>query len=102
MARDWGFHFARYPILWNALEPEPGICREAHLDAVGERLDWFHAAGIHVVLDAHLDVYSRKSCCDGAPLWAVLDDGIPFPQRPVWWTNPPSDDGGSTPGEEAW
>jgi endoglycosylceramidase len=87
LARDWGFDFARYLILWDALEPEPGVYGEAYLDAVAERLDWFHGAGIHVVLDMHQDVYSRKFCCDGAPLWAVRDDGIPFQQRPVWWTN---------------
>jgi endoglycosylceramidase len=87
LARDFGFNFARYLIFWDAVEPEPGVIDAAYLDAVAERLDWFHAAGIHVVLDMHQDVYSKVFCCDGAPAWAIDDDGEPFEQSSVWWFN---------------
>jgi len=87
LSRDFGFNFARYLIFWDAVEPQPGVIDTAYLDAVGERLDWFHAAGIHVVLDMHQDVYSQVFCCDGAPAWAIDDDGEPFVRQPVWWLN---------------
>jgi endoglycosylceramidase len=87
LARDWGFDFARYLIFWDAVEPEPGVYDEAYLDAVGQRLDWFAAAGIQVVLDMHQDVYSSVFCCDGAPTWAIDDDGLPFEQTVPWWAN---------------
>ena len=82
-ADDFGFNFARYLIFWDAVEPQPGVIDTAYLDAVAERLDWFHAAGIHVVIDMHQDVYSQVFCCDGAPAWAIDDDGEPFVRQAV-------------------
>jgi endoglycosylceramidase len=35
----------------------------------------------------HQDVYSRYFCCDGAPEWAIRDDGLPFEQLPQWDLN---------------
>lgn len=87
LSRDWGFNFARYLILWDALEPAPWEFDLAYLERVEQRLDWFHDAGIHVVIDMHQDVYSRVFCCDGAPLWAVRDDGLPFLLQPLWSLN---------------
>lgn len=87
MARDWGFNLARFLILWDAVEPEPGRYGEDYFDRVEERLDWFAEAGILVVLDMHQDVYSRVFCCDGAPRWAVRDDGLPFVPQAIWWMN---------------
>lgn len=87
LSAEWGFNFARYLILWDALEPAPGRIDADYLDAVAERLDWFHDAGILVVLDMHQDVYSRVFCCDGAPEWAIDDEGLPFTRSPIWWAN---------------
>ncbi|MBK6578889.1 MAG: cellulase family glycosylhydrolase [Sandaracinaceae bacterium] len=71
MSSEWGFNFVRYLIFWSAIEPEMGMYNEAFLDDVEERLDWFAANGIHVLLDMHQDVYSTRFCCDGAPDWAI-------------------------------
>ncbi len=87
LSRDWNFNFVRFLILWDALEPQPGQIDAAYLDAVEGYLDWLHEAGVRVVLDMHQDVYSRVFCCDGAPPWAVRDDGQPFQQQPVWFAN---------------
>ncbi len=35
----------------------------------------------------HQDVYAQRFCCDGAPEWAIEDDGLPFQQNPVWSLN---------------
>jgi endoglycosylceramidase len=82
LAEDWGFNFVRYLIFWHKIEPEPGVYDELYLDAVEERLDWMHEAGIRVVLDMHQDVWGPGISedwggSDGAPQWATLTDGLP-------------------------
>jgi endoglycosylceramidase len=87
LARGWGFDFVRFLIFWDAIEPAPGTFDDAYLDAVETRLDWFAEEGVHVVLDMHQDVYARRFCCDGAPEWAIRDDGLPFTMQALWSAN---------------
>jgi len=87
MGRDFGFNFARYLILWDGLEPQPGSIDSAYLDRIGERLDWFARANMLVMLDMHQDVYAARFCCDGAPAWAIRDDGLPFALQDQWFLN---------------
>lgn len=87
IARDWGMNFVRYLIFWDAVEPEPGVYDDAFLDAVAERLDWLADRGVHVVVDMHQDVYAQRFCCDGAPEWAIRDDGQPFELQSSWFAN---------------
>ncbi|MCP4805146.1 MAG: glycoside hydrolase family 5 protein [Proteobacteria bacterium] len=87
MATDWGWNHARFLIFWDGLEPEQGVHDEAYLDLIETRLDWLGEAGIHVVLDMHQDVYSSVFCCDGAPEWAVRDDGESFELQSQWFLN---------------
>ncbi|MBM4372638.1 MAG: cellulase family glycosylhydrolase, partial [Deltaproteobacteria bacterium] len=84
LSADWGFNFARVLILWAGVEPAAGTIDEVFLDRVEERLDWFHEAGILVLLDMHQDVYSEFTCGDGAPLWAVRTDDLPI-RCPAQW-----------------
>jgi endoglycosylceramidase len=91
MSREWGFNFARFLITWDGLEPAPGVYDEAYLDRVAERMDWFRAAGIYVVLDMHQDVYGavdsdgRSIGGNGAPPWASQTDGLRFQANPTSW-----------------
>lgn len=87
MVTDWGWNHARFLIFWDGLEPEPGVIDEAYLDLIEGRMDGFAEMGVHVVLDMHQDVYSEVFCCDGAPGWAVRDDGIPFELQDRWFLN---------------
>jgi endoglycosylceramidase len=87
MSRDWGFNFARMLILWDGIEPEKGVFDEAYLERVAERLDWYEEAGIHVVLDMHQDLYSIHFGGDGAPLWAIEDNGWSYKARNPWFLN---------------
>ena len=74
--RDWGMNCVRLGILWDGLEPQPGVFDEGYLKGVDQRIAWAKAAGIHVFLDMHQDLYSYKYS-DGAPEWATLTDGQP-------------------------
>lgn len=91
LSRDWGFNVARYLIFWAAFEPEPGFYDDAYLERVAERLDWCEEAGLHVILDMHQDCYScqfpgfhSEGCVNGAPAWAIEDDGLPAEYQNPW------------------
>jgi endoglycosylceramidase len=84
LSRDWGFNFERMLVLWDGLEPEKGVFDEAYLDRIQERLDWCQEAGLSVVLDMHQDLYSIHFGGDGAPLWAIEDNGWPAEYQDPW------------------
>lgn len=88
LADRYGHNVSRHLIFWDAVEPEPGVYDEDYLDRVEQRLDWYAAHGIHVVLDMHQDLYSGVFGGDGAPEWAVHTDGIEFSgieEGAPWW-----------------
>lgn len=85
--RELGLNFVRYLVFWSGLEPEPGVYDEDYLDRIEADLDRFHREGVHILLDMHQDVYSRRFCCDGAPEWAIRDDGEPFAEQSSWFAN---------------
>lgn len=87
MTDVWGFDFDRYLVFWEAAEPMPGMIDQSYFDRIEQRLDWAAAHGMMVMLDMHQDVYARRFCCDGAPSWAIRDDGLPFTLQPVWSLN---------------
>jgi endoglycosylceramidase len=83
----WGMNFVRYLVFWDAIEPTPGSYDDAYLAKVRAQLDLLQAKGISVMLDVHQDVYAQKFCCDGAPAWAIHDDGKPFSLQSTWSMN---------------
>lgn len=83
----WGLNGVRLLIFWAAVEPAQGIYDDEYLDRIRERLDWADAAGLHVILDMHQDLYGEKFQSDGAPVWATRDDGIPYEPQTPWWLN---------------
>ncbi len=83
----WGFNFTRYLVFWEAAEPTMGTIDEAYLDRIEASLDWAAAHGMTVMLDMHQDVYARRFCCNGAPEWAIRDDGKPFALQELWSLN---------------
>ena len=87
MSNSWGFNFVRYLVFWDAAEPMPGTIDQHYFDLIQTRLDWFAAQHIYVMLDMHQDVYAPRFCCDGAPAWAIRDDGQPFALQPIWSLN---------------
>ena len=67
-----GFNFVRYLTQWRSVEPRQGEYDEAYLDAVEERLDWYHENGIHVMIDMHVDLYGPAVGGNGHPEWATV------------------------------
>jgi endoglycosylceramidase len=87
IATDWGFNSVRYLIIWEGVEPEPGVYDEGYLDAVEAWMDYLHGLGIWVFLDMHQDLWARRYGGDGAPDWAVRHDDQPFTGQPRWFEN---------------
>ncbi len=85
MADDWGLNFVRMLVLWDQAEPTPGVYDEAYFDRIEARLDQFDANGMKVMLDMHQDLYAAKFTGDGAPDWAIRDDGLPFEAQTLSW-----------------
>lgn len=84
---EWGFNAIRFGIFWAAVEPAPDFYDENFLLQLDERVRWAKKRGIYVILDMHQDLYSEKYSGDGAPLWACLDDNIPFKPLKPWFLN---------------
>ena len=87
IADDWGFNAVRLLIFWDGIEPEPGEYDLEYHARVRERLDWCEEAGLYVILDMHQDLYSIRYGGDGAPDWAIYDDGQPFEHQEPWELN---------------
>ena len=107
--RDWGFNSIRFGIIWDGLEPEPGIYNEAYLKGIDQHIQWAADNDMFVVLDMHQDLYSVLFA-DGAPQWATLTEGKPHKIGAIWsdsyllseavqtafdnfWANTPASDG---------
>lgn len=75
---DWGFNAIRLGVTWAGLEPQRGVIDESYLDRLSSLVDLASQEDMWVLLDMHQDLYSEKFGGNGAPDWAVLDDGIPY------------------------
>jgi endoglycosylceramidase len=87
IAHHYGFDFARYLVLWDALEPQPGQIDAKYVERIAADVARLGEAGVRVMLDMHQDVYAQRFCCDGAPDWAIRDDGQPFVLQTNWAFN---------------
>lgn len=107
--KKWGFNSIRFIIIWDGLEPEPGVYDEDYLKEIDKRIKWAGENGLFVILDMHQDLFSVKYA-DGAPEWATLDEGKEHITGDVWsdaymmspavqtafdnfWANKPAPDG---------
>ena len=107
--KSWGFNAVRLGIIWDGLEPEPGVYNEAYLKGIDEMIQWAAEHDIYVFLDMHQDLYSVEFS-DGAPSWATITDDKPHETGEIWsdaylispavqtafdnfWQNAPAPDG---------
>lgn len=107
--KEWGFNVVRLGLIWDAVEPEPGIYDESYLDWIGSMLGFCAKYEIYAYLDMHQDLYSVLYS-DGAPEWATITDGQPHVGGDLWsdaylfseavkrafdhfWANSPAHDG---------
>lgn len=87
ISKRWGFNAVRLLIFWDGIEPQRGQYDQEYLLRVRQRLDWCAEAGLFVILDIHQDLYALRYGGDGAPEWAIQDDGQPFEYQTPWEMN---------------
>jgi len=80
---DWGFNVIRLGIIWDGLEPEPGVYNDSMFQCLDERIRWAKENGLYVILDMHQDLYSVQFS-DGAPEWATITEDQPHHTGAVW------------------
>jgi len=78
-----GFNVIRLGLIWDGVEPEPGVYDDRYLARIKQQADWAARHGIYVFLDMHQDLYSLLYG-DGAPPWATITDGLPHVEGPMW------------------
>ena len=72
-----GFNLVRVGVIWKALEPSPGVYDDAYLNHIAATVAALWRHGILSLLDFHQDLYNERFQGEGAPDWAVQDDGLP-------------------------
>ncbi|HEX6451315.1 MAG TPA: cellulase family glycosylhydrolase [Trebonia sp.] len=72
-----GFSAVRVGVIWKALEPQPGVFNDSYLASIASTVNTLGAHGIVSLLDFHQDMYNEQFQGEGAPDWAVDDDGLP-------------------------
>jgi len=77
--RSWGMNSIRLGVTWKALEPAPGRLDEAYVAEIVRLTRLAARRGLYVLVDMHQDEWSERYRGNGAPEWATIDDGIPFP-----------------------
>ncbi|MFD3736586.1 endoglycoceramidase [Streptomyces sp. CB00316] len=80
-----GFNFARLLVFWDDLEPRRGRYSERYLRKIERILGWAHRHRVHVLIDAHQDVFGPAFGHRGIPAWATRTDGLPFTPNPDDW-----------------
>ncbi|NSW52519.1 MAG: cellulase family glycosylhydrolase [Anaerolineae bacterium] len=84
--RRWGFNCIRLGVIWDGLEPQPGVFSELYLQGLGQQVQWARENGLYVFLDMHQDLYSVLYS-DGAPAWATLTGGLPHVNLSGVWSD---------------
>ena len=74
---EQGFTTVRLGLIWKSVEPSPGAYDDAYLESVRETTELLAAEGIWTLLDFHQDLYNERFQGEGAPDWAVQDNGLP-------------------------
>lgn len=70
-----GLDSVRLGIVWKALEPTRGHFDDRYLGHIVATARLLERHGIHPVLDFHQDMWNERYQGEGAPDWALYDDG---------------------------
>jgi endoglycosylceramidase len=72
-----GLSVVRVGVIWKAVEPTPGVYNDQYLKHIAATVRTLAMHGIFSLLDFHQDMYNERFQGEGAPDWAVQDDGLP-------------------------
>ncbi len=81
--KQWGMNVIRLGVIWDGLEPEPGMFHDAYIEKLRRFIQLAAEHEVMVILDMHQDLYSA-AYASGAPTWATITDGEIYEPGPVW------------------
>ncbi|MCE7883530.1 MAG: hypothetical protein DYH08_06665 [Actinobacteria bacterium ATB1] len=70
-----GWNTVRLGFIWAGMQPAPGPVDGAYLARYEEIVNLLGERGIHVLVDAHQDLWNERWGGEGAPDWAVFRPG---------------------------
>jgi endoglycosylceramidase len=72
--RSIGFNVVRLGVLWEAVEPHPGVYDDAYLNHIANTVRTLARYGIVSLLEFHQDLYNERFQGAGFPTWTMQDD----------------------------
>lgn len=72
-----GFDAVRVGVLWEAVEPQPGVFNDSYLASIESTVRMLGSQGVLSLLDFHQDMYNEQFQGEGEPAWAIDDNGLP-------------------------
>jgi endoglycosylceramidase len=72
-----GFTAVRVGVLWQALEPQPGVFNFQYVRDIAKTVKTLAAHRIVSLLDFHQDQLNQEFGGEGFPTWAIEDGGLP-------------------------
>jgi endoglycosylceramidase len=75
--RRLGFNAVRVGVIWQALEPQPGLFEDSYLNHIATTVNLLARYGIFSILDFHQDQYNQVFAGEGFPSWSIQTDGLP-------------------------
>jgi endoglycosylceramidase len=73
---DSGFDVVRLGVLYQAVEPRPGVISNSYLTSIDKTVTQLASDGIYSLLDFHQDEMNQEFGGEGFPKWSVLTDGL--------------------------
>lgn len=72
-----GFDVVRLGVLYQAVEPSPGVIDHAYLKSLATTVAQLSSRGVYTLLDFHQDELNQEFGGEGFPTWSVQTDGLP-------------------------
>lgn len=70
---DWGITLVRLGVTWESVETIAGQYNMTYLDEIDKLIYRMADKGIYTMVDAHQDLFSRKTCGEGMPHFYAND-----------------------------
>ena len=72
----WGFNFMRLGVMWEAVERTKGVFNMTYLEEINKLINKLGEKGIYTLVDAHQDVFARRTCGEGVPDFYATNDSL--------------------------
>lgn len=69
--QSWGINLVRLGVMWESVETSPGVYNMTYLQEVDKLIKRMGDRGIATIVDAHQDLFSRRTCGEGVPWFYV-------------------------------